>query len=461
MRFVLTAVVTVLACAAPASAATVSVSFDTGTPEAVYVADPGQRNDVTATQPTDFTVRVHEEAAPLTPGEGCTAIDDRTVECEGPHDPELRGSLHRVHVLAGDMDDIVRSIGEPHPGLVGPMSVTSPDLVADGGPGDDMLIGGDRFDRLNGGGGRDTLLGMGQTDFLDDGDTTGAADADVLDGGDHDDVLTYAGRTAAVTLDLGSNRPAGEAGEGDTVRGIEIAHGGSGDDRLTAAPRWSTVTGGDGDDTLTSGAEGSQLYGDGGDDVANGGPGRDLLYGGRGDDVLTGGADFDTLDARFGRDSIDCDAPRAGGTRKAPTFDDGEAHDPERPDLVTGCTVINYALGARGWIRFEAMPVLGRSFLTLGMGCRILDPDDEGCLPTSGRLRVAEARGKRRTVARRMLGPNRYPRRSAPRYHVRAPLTAVGRRLLARGRATLLTVTFRDPDLPEIGWTVRVEHGAR
>src|SRR3954454_24162600 len=87
MRSFLTAVVSLLACAAPASAGTVAVGSGAGRLEAVYVADPGQRNDVTATRPTDYTVRIHDEAATLTPGDGCKAVDERTVECESPPVP--------------------------------------------------------------------------------------------------------------------------------------------------------------------------------------------------------------------------------------------------------------------------------------------------------------------------------------------------------------------------------------
>src|SRR3954470_24248653 len=83
MRALLTAVLTLLACAAPASAGTVAVGSENGKPVAVYTADPGQRNDVTTTLPDDFSVRIHDEAATLTPGNSCKAIDARTVECEG------------------------------------------------------------------------------------------------------------------------------------------------------------------------------------------------------------------------------------------------------------------------------------------------------------------------------------------------------------------------------------------
>src|SRR3954451_13165091 len=116
MRSFLTAVVSLLACAAPASAGTVAVGSEHGRLEAVYVAGPGQRNDVTATRPTDYTVRIHDEAATLTPGDGCKSLDERTVECESPAAPEPRQSLEVVHVLAGGMDDVVRSVGEPHRG---------------------------------------------------------------------------------------------------------------------------------------------------------------------------------------------------------------------------------------------------------------------------------------------------------------------------------------------------------
>ena len=74
-------------------------------------------------------------------------------------------------------------------------------LVADAGPGSDVLEGAARMaDELDGGGGgRDRLDGRGNADSLTDGDTTGAADADVLDGG--------AGPTPTSSATRGAPRP--------------------------------------------------------------------------------------------------------------------------------------------------------------------------------------------------------------------------------------------------------------
>lgn len=103
---------------------------------------------------------------------------------------------------------------------------------ADGGTGDDVLIGGSNIDNLVGGVGNDRLLGMAGNDSLVGGDGN-----DLLLGDDGDDYL---------------------GGRG----GDDVLVGGTGDDRL---------------------------LGDDGDDVLLGGSGRDNLQGMEGGDLLIGG----------------------------------------------------------------------------------------------------------------------------------------------------------------------------
>ncbi|TAN58171.1 MAG: hypothetical protein EPN20_16635, partial [Magnetospirillum sp.] len=128
---------------------------------------------------------------------------------------------------------------------------------ADGGAGDDTLIGGGGDDVLSGGLGADTLVGGAGSDslFID------ASDRVVLGGEDFDAV--YVATADGVTLDVG-------------VAGIEMA------------------TGNDGADVFfTTGADAVLLAGGGGADTLTGGGGNDTLVGGLGGDVLDGGAGDD------------------------------------------------------------------------------------------------------------------------------------------------------------------------
>jgi Ca2+-binding RTX toxin-like protein len=118
-----------------------------------------------------------------------------------------------------------------------------------------------------------------------DDDLDGGPGADLLDGGaafpygDPHDSVTYAGRTAPITVTAdGVAANDGESGEGDDVRdNIEHVIGGSGNDSLTGSGWNNILFGGGGIDTL---------FGLGGDDVLAGEQGGDTLWGGDGKDKL-------------------------------------------------------------------------------------------------------------------------------------------------------------------------------
>jgi Ca2+-binding RTX toxin-like protein len=121
-----------------------------------------------------------------------------------------------------------------------------PDLL-DGGGGNDTLVGGGGNDRLFGGGGfgKDRLSGEAGDDTLD-----GQFGDDRLLGGSGSDTVSYADRTAAVTVnveyafvwfdppgppgspagDMGRTGTGGASGETDRYDGVEAFLGGSGDD---------------------------------------------------------------------------------------------------------------------------------------------------------------------------------------------------------------------------------------
>lgn len=117
---------------------------------------------------------------------------------------------------------------------------------ANGGDGDDTLIGGDGNDTLSGGGGRNVIVGNAGDDRL-----TGANGRDSIVGGTGNDRLY--GNGANDTLD-----------------------GGDGVDRLF---------GGSGNDSLLGGSSNDKLYGESDNDTLIGGKGNDILDGGDGTDL--------------------------------------------------------------------------------------------------------------------------------------------------------------------------------
>ena len=127
-----------------------------------------------------------------------------------------------------------------------------------GGTGNDILAGDSLVNRIEGGGGNDTLRGGVGADVLDGGTGT-----DTVDYSDTSDpvVLTLAGATFAQAIVGGI--------ADDTVRNVEAATGGSGNDMLAGSAAVETL---------------------------NGGGGNDRLRGGGGNDILEGGIGIDTAD---------------------------------------------------------------------------------------------------------------------------------------------------------------------
>jgi Ca2+-binding RTX toxin-like protein len=170
-----------------------------------------------------------------------------------------------------------------------------------GGSGNDRLVGDDGPNVIAGAGGDDEIFGLGGNDHLNggldgvivtggDGDDTidGGFGADDIIGGDatsaDEDTVSYAFRTADLTVSLDNVAGDGAAGEGDNVRDtIEDVVAGNGNDTVTGSSKANRLTGDDGADTL---------QGNGGNDVLSGGAGFDSLNGGGGVlDICALGAD--------------------------------------------------------------------------------------------------------------------------------------------------------------------------
>ena len=148
-------------------------------------------------------------------------------------------------------------------------------LKAWGGLGDDALSGGAKDDELHGGDGDDVF----ETAAAPDG-------ADIYDGGDGIDTMTYDQRTRAVSVSLNDVADDGEASERDNVKAsVESLVGGAGADTFVGSAADNTFIGGPGNDIL-NGGDGNDTFleaaGPQGNDIMNGGAGSDLVdYSGR------------------------------------------------------------------------------------------------------------------------------------------------------------------------------------
>jgi Ca2+-binding RTX toxin-like protein len=243
-------------------------------PVTTFTAAPGETNSVTVTRDGE-TFLVNDFASAVTAQTPCTQVDANTARC-----PYTAGSspIPGVTVDAGDGDDAITIAGTDK---------TPTSLI--GGDGNDTVAGGAGADRVDGGLGDDKLNGGGGAD-----------------------TLTYATRTADVTVSLKSGS-GGQEGENDTLGGFEILLGGNGVDVLLGGPADDTIEGGPGADNVNGGAGDDTLFGGRGPDAIRGGPGDDLLYddvgrntfvGGSGRDKIYGGKDADTVFAGPGDDTV-------------------------------------------------------------------------------------------------------------------------------------------------------------
>lgn len=222
-------------------------------------------------------VRISDPRAVIRPGRGCSRVSRHRVSCSVPEG---------VFVSTGRGADRVRSRL--------PLLLAT-GFIASGGPGNDVLVGGPHTDALYGGQGADVLRGRDGGDRLYDaaplrvlrgGDpspfgvvpqlTAPGRGRDSYDGGAGDDSVSYEGRFDSVKLDLAASAAvAGARGERDSVRGVESASGGGGDDRLAGDQRGNRLDGGEGDDRIVA---------RGGDDSIDGASGRNVIDAGPGND---------------------------------------------------------------------------------------------------------------------------------------------------------------------------------
>ena len=164
-----------------------------------------------------------------------------------------------------------------------------------GGSGNDLLtgnaatntlVGNAGNDQLNGGSGSDTLAGgLGNDTYVFGAASVGEADTltEAASGGT--DTLSFASRTIAVSMNLGSTA-------------IQLVHTNR-TLKLNSAATFENVIGGSGNDTLNGNSAANVLTGNAGNDRLTGGSGNDSLTGGLGDDTYIFGvasaAEADTV----------------------------------------------------------------------------------------------------------------------------------------------------------------------
>jgi Ca2+-binding RTX toxin-like protein len=196
-------------------------------------------------------------------------------------------------------------------------------LEADGGLGDDKLIGSSVADTLNGGDGNDIVAGEKGNDVMTGGNGNDTLEWDDGDGSDiisggagNDTVVVEGAEVGADSFVLGKDaqnraffdRVAldGTAGKGrftltvDTSETFNVS-GLGGDDSFTVNDLTNTgvnlviFSGGDGNDKFDGSGTSTllQLNGDAVDDTLIGGSGSDVITGGDGVDTLTGGGGSD------------------------------------------------------------------------------------------------------------------------------------------------------------------------
>lgn len=276
-------------------------------PSIIVTGEGAENNDIEAGATADGRIVIRDRGATIRSTE-CSPEEGGGVSCPSAGDLTMR---------LGDGDDRAAAPGWIVDAGAGNDTVTGTNV--DGGPGDDVLTGTELGDTLTAGPGRDTVRGGAGPDTIAEGEAT--PEADVLDGGDGNDQIQFAGRVLPVLVDLASAgaEVAGTAGEGNAVSAFEEALGGDGADTLlgsfTAAPETGSLSldllGGKGDDRIVDRSPGAYFLGGGpGDDELAGGPAptaapfNDELVGGTGNDRISGGRGTEALRGESGDDRI-------------------------------------------------------------------------------------------------------------------------------------------------------------
>lgn len=242
----------------------------------------------------------------------------------------------------------------------GDASLMGNDLLAEGTPGDDVIIisqtdGGLYLARINdeqfgpfdvpgifrvlGDAGNDVIVinnstlsanidGGPDNDFI-----YGSFGNDTIVGGQGSDLINASEGNNTVWGDE-LNQQAANTGGGDTIStmgGDDIVYGGGGNDRIKLGLGNDYAFGGFGDDSIGGQAGIDRIYGGPGNDTASGDEGNDLLIGNDGDDKLHGRIGRDVIIGGIGNDQIngneDVDLVLGRGTTNEVSSTAGDVND--------------------------------------------------------------------------------------------------------------------------------------
>ena len=158
-----------------------------------------------------------------------------------------------------------------------------------GTSGADVIVGSSAADIIDGRGGDDVICARGGDDRVLQG--VKADGADTVVGGTGTDAVSYASRTARLSVSLpDKDANDGAIGEHDKLVGVEDVRGGAGHDKIIGNFADNALLGGAGNDTLTGKNGDDKLRGEAGDDtlvLRDGIRGNDSGDGGTGTDSAT------------------------------------------------------------------------------------------------------------------------------------------------------------------------------
>jgi hypothetical protein len=299
------------ALAAPAVASTVRADVDRPGTRVLLEDDAAEANQLAVRVPQlGREMRFRDVASPIDPqGKGCRALDASRVECR------LKGAAYfELAVEAGGGDDEISSdIAEVYRGR----KMTFVHLH--GGSGSDLIDAGPAEDTIIPGIGEDTVRAGGGYDFIGAG--TAPDGPDFYDGGRGGATVSYSERDTRTYVDADGVADDGAVGEGDNVRRIFGASGGSARDVYVGDDHRNFLFGGGGPDRLRGRGDRDAIVGDSGADRIDAGPGADWVLdgGSAGADVIDCGPGNDFYEADPGDTVIACErslvGPRAANVR--------------------------------------------------------------------------------------------------------------------------------------------------
>ncbi|MBN9243458.1 MAG: VCBS domain-containing protein, partial [Mesorhizobium sp.] len=247
--------------------------------------------------------------------DGGTGTNTLLLDARGAGDADVTHfvNLATGHVSGGQLDgDTILNFAN-----VTAAHNTRADFTGDGNA--NVLIGGNENDVLRGGGGDDTLIGdLGYAGTPNADTLIGGAGNDTLIGGGGFDTADYStdhldGATHGIIANLGASTIVSNVATGSNVivAAGTVFDGFGGRDTLTGIER---IVATDFNDALYGGAGGQTLEGRGGNDYIIGGSGNDTLNGDDGDDTLAASAGDDTMNGGAGNDTF-LISQNVGGTQ--------------------------------------------------------------------------------------------------------------------------------------------------